>query len=123
MIRHWNPDPAPDPEQLALDLGELVVPDHVAGSTIQDRFEAFHQANQWVAGAYERLTQDWLNRGHQRIGIGMLTEVIRWQYGRRTVAADGFRLNNNFRSRYVRLLIERHPEWADVFETRALKTP
>jgi hypothetical protein len=108
---------------LELDVHELVVPAGQDHQTIQQAFEAFHAANPWVYRAFERLTGDWIERGRTRIGIGMLTEVIRWQYGRQTVSADGFKINNNFRSRYVRRLIEDHPSWADAFETRELKAP
>jgi hypothetical protein len=90
-------------------------------ATIQAQFEAFHQLNPWVLRALESLTADYLKRGARRVGIGMLFEVLRWRYVTAT-EGDEFRLNNNFRSRYVRLLIERHPEWAPAFEVRALRT-
>ncbi|MGW2022035.1 hypothetical protein [Streptomyces decoyicus] len=91
-------------------------------ATIQAQFEVFHQLNPWVLQALESLTGDYLKRvGQARVGIGMLFEVLRWRYAAAT-AGDEFRLNNNFRSRYVRLLIERHPEWAPAFEVRALRT-
>ncbi|MET8679947.1 hypothetical protein ABZW18_20780 [Streptomyces sp. NPDC004647] len=90
-------------------------------ATIQAQFEAFHQLNPWVLRALESLTANYLDRGATRVGIGMLFEVLRWRYVTAT-EGDEFRLNNNFRSRYVRLLVERHPEWAPAFEVRALRT-
>lgn len=113
---------APASEQLELTLDTLTAPVYAPGATIQQRFEAFHAANPWVYDALVRLTHDWVRRGNPRIGIGMLTEIIRWQYGRRT-AGDAFKINNNFRSRYVRLMIAEHPEWASVFSTRELQAP
>lgn len=111
-------------EQLELDLpiDTLVHPDHPATATLQERFEAFHDANRWVYHALVLLTEDWLAKGQGRIGIGMLFEVLRWQYGRVTVG-DRFRLDNNHRSRYARKLIAEHPEWEHAFETRELRTP
>ncbi|MFF4051922.1 hypothetical protein ACFYZ5_35295 [Streptomyces chartreusis] len=91
-------------------------------ATIQAQFEAFHQLNPWVLRALESLTATYLRRGATRVGIGMLFEVLRWRYAMATEGGDEFRLNNNFRSRYVRLLIERHPEWAGAFEVRSLRT-
>lgn len=108
--------------QLELPLEQLITPARTDGQTIQQAFEAFDAANPWVYQVFTRLTGDWLAQGHRRVGIGMLTEVIRWQYGQ-TVSTDGFKINNNFRSRYVRRLVEHHPEWVDVFETRELKAP
>lgn len=109
-------------EQPLLEIEALTSPEYVDEATIQERFEAFHAANPWVYRAFVTLTEDWLRRGHDRIGIGMLTEVIRWQYGRATDGSEPFRVNNNFRSRYVRLLLDEHPEWTSVFETRELKS-
>lgn len=87
--------------------------------TIQERFEAFHAANPWVFRELRRLTHNYLAAGHQRIGIGMLFEVLRWE--RNVTHGDEFKLNNNFRSRYVRMLIEDQPHWVDAFETRRLR--
>jgi hypothetical protein len=103
-----------------LVISTVRLPDCQA-ATIQERFEAFHRLNPWVLHALERLTADYLTHGARRVGIGMLFEVLRWRY---TTATEGdeFRLNNNYRSRYVRLLIERHPEWEPAFEVRALRT-
>lgn len=112
----------PDPEQLALPIEGMVYPEYADHLSIQQKFELFHAANPWVYTAFEKLTADWVERGKRRIGIGMLTEVIRWHYGRQTTG-DGFKVNNNFRSRYVRLLLNKHPEWSTVFETRELKAP
>lgn len=92
-----------------------------AETTIQDQFVNFHRLNPWVLDALESLTADYLSGGAKRVGIGMLFEVLRWRYVRAT-EGDEFHLNNNFRSRYVRLLIERHPEWSPAFEVRTLRT-
>ncbi|MEV4557214.1 hypothetical protein AB0K51_09465 [Kitasatospora sp. NPDC049285] len=101
-------------------IEEIHEPDGNPGATIQQQFEAFHQLNPWVLDALEELTADCLTRGFPHVGIGMLFEILRWRYGLHT-RGDAFRLNNNFRSRYVRLLIDRHPEWISVFEVRALR--
>lgn len=100
-----------------IDVQPLVA---VTGATIQERFESFHAANPWVLTALERLTRQWLNSGHTRVGMKMLTERLRWEYGIRT-QGDAFRLNNSYTSRYARLLIDLHTEWADAFETRELR--
>lgn len=99
------------------DLAPLVTSE--PAPTIAERFAAFHAANPWVADALERLARDWLAAGHPRVGVKALWEVLRWQYGRTT--GSPFKADNNFTSHYARLLIERHPEWADAIETRALR--
>lgn len=125
MVRAAFLPPEPDPNELTLfdpaDLPPVVAAPPPEGS-IEARFLAFHEANPWVLRALERLTLDLLDKGHRRIGIGMLVEVIRWQYARATVSDDGLKVNNDYRSRYARLLVERHPEWAEAFELRRLRT-
>lgn len=111
-----------DDRQLELPLGTLIYPEHPEHATIQERFEEFHRRNRWVYHSLEMLTEDWVERGHKRASIDMFMHVLRYQYSRQTTGAR-FKLNNNTTSRYVRLLIEKHPEWSTVFYTRELRTP
>ncbi|WP_424216977.1 hypothetical protein ACN20G_33325 (plasmid) [Streptomyces sp. BI20] len=112
----------PSPVQLELPMAPLVHPERGSGRlTIQQRFEAFHELNPWILDRLEGMTADCLERGMDRVGIGMLFEVLRWEYGRATTG-DTWRLNNDYRSRYARLLLDRHPEWSPAFELRGLRT-
>ena len=93
-------------------------------ASIQERFEAFHAANPHVYDLLARMARRARAMGRKQIGIGMMFEVLRWNYLVRTEHAEGeFKLNNNFRSRYARLLTEREPDLADAFEMRELKAP
>ena len=88
-------------------------------TTPSERFWRFHEANPQVYSTLRRLSLDLVDRGHSRIGIGMLFEVIRWQIAMTTTDKE-FKLNNNLRSRYARLLMKNEPRLAGVFETREL---
>lgn len=92
-------------------------------ATIQEAFDRFHQANPWVAVELRGMALDLVDAGHERVGIGMLFEVLRWRYMRATTdTSSTFRLNNNYRSRYARLLADECPALDGVFETRRLHT-
>ena len=93
--------------------------------TIEEAFEAFHAANPHVYRHLVRLARVWRERrGDERLGIGMLFEVLRWQLKVETRDGDSaWRLNNNYRSHYARLIMDREPDLAGVFETRALHAP
>lgn len=106
-------------EQLALDLAPLVTPEYAPELTIQERFDVWIEANDWVLVAVEQLISQWLAAGHQRVGVKQIWERVRWEYG--TTTGDTFRANNNWTSRVARLVVERHPDWADAIETRALR--
>ena len=107
-------------EQLALPIAALVHAEPDPDLTIAERFDQFHALNPWVLQALEALVSGWLARGHKRVGIKAAFEVIRWNYGM-TTTDEPFRCNNDFTSRYARLLIERHPEWEAAIETRRLR--
>jgi hypothetical protein len=92
--------------------------------SIEEAFLAFHKANPWVYAALVRLARELTNRGRTRIGIGMLFEVLRWQWYLRTTDANSdFKLNNNYRSRYARLIMASESDLDGAFDTRELKAP
>ena len=85
------------------------------------QFADFHARNPHVYEELVRLAREASQRGHRHLGVGMLWEVMRWNALFRVAhGAAEFKLNNNFRSRYARLVMEREPDLADVFETREL---
>lgn len=88
--------------------------------TLQERFLAFHHANPHVYEELLKLARRWQRAGNRHCGIKMLFEVLRYRHGLRT-SGDDFKLNNNFHARYARLLVEKNPELADLFEMRELK--
>lgn len=87
--------------------------------TPKEKFEEFHRENPHVYRELRQLALDLVEFGHERIGIGMLFEVLRWQRALRTTD-DDFKLNNNYRARYARLLMEREPRLAGKFEIRQI---
>lgn len=106
-------------EQLTLPLAPLVTPEYAEHLTIAERFAAFHAANPHVADALEVLAAQWLAH-HKRVGMKALIERLRWESGLATIG-DAYRLNNSYTSHYARLLIQRHPDWADSIQLRELR--
>ena len=89
--------------------------------SIQERFERFHAENPHVYAGLRRLALAARERGVERIGIEMLYSVLRWEHTLKTNDPAGFKLNDHYTSRYARLLMEREPALAGLFETRELK--
>ena len=88
--------------------------------TIEGKFEAFHAANPEV---YRSLVADALtlrHRGIKRWSINGLFEVLRWKKALET-KGDEFRLNNNFRAYYARMMMDNEPILEGFFETRVQK--
>lgn len=89
--------------------------------TIQQRFQAYHEANPQVYNALLSLAWRYHRTLGEWPGIGMLWEVARWELALETRTPDRFRMNNNYRSRYARLMIEQKDVPVDAFELRKLR--
>lgn len=98
---------------------ELVEPDYGPDESLDERFAVFHMLNPHVADRLEDLACQLVAAGRTRIGVKMLVEVLRWQQQLDTIA-EPYKLNNSYSSRYARLLADRNPCLAGVFETRVL---
>ena len=97
--------------------------DFTGETTPADRFQTFHERNPQVFSALESMTQEMYQRGRKRIGINMLLEVLRWNYYMKTDDPNSdFKINNNYAPYYARLLIEKHPEWCDLFQLREMRS-
>lgn len=120
--------PSPPEDDPVLNLWDSLTPPVVIETidprpgSIQEAFDAFHRDNYWVYEALRRLALDLVGRGRTKIGMKMLFEVVRWSYQRSTTDdSSPFLINNNFTSRYARLLMDQEPALAGVFDLRALK--
>lgn len=85
-------------------------------------FKRFHAANPQV---YDKLVElaELAQRSGRFVGIKMLWEVMRWDLTIKTDAGEDFKLNNNYTSRYVRLIQQQRPDLAEMFHTRTLRAP
>lgn len=91
--------------------------------SLSERFQVFHKLNPAVYNMLARLARKAVAQGKRRVGIGMLWEVMRWEIWLDTTdAGSEFKLNNDYRSRYARMIMETEPDLAGIFETRKLKT-
>ena len=91
------------------------------GESIQERFERFHAENPDVYRRLRALVLDDVRRGIPVAGIDFYVNVLRWKI-RIETRGDEWKINNNFRSRYARLLMEQEPELRGKFETRTLQS-
>lgn len=88
--------------------------------SIQQKFERFHRTNPHVYEELRRMAFDLKAKGHAKIGIGMLFEVLRWNHYINTTDTSGFKLCNNYRSRYARMIMDREPTLRGIFSTKSL---
>ena len=90
---------------------------------IEAAFWEFHNANPDVYAELKRIALDLIDRGYTKFGIATVYEVARWRSMLRLGPSAKFKLNNNFRAYYARMLMDREPRLAGVFDTRRLGVP
>lgn len=83
------------------------------------RFEEFNADNPRVYEVLVSLARQWVNStGRHKLGIGALYERARWEIALATGDPD-FKLNNNYRAYYARLIMSREWDLAGLFDLRA----
>jgi len=91
----------------------------IQNNTIQARFEKFHQENPHVLRELIRLAERLVDHGQRRLSINQLFEVLRFETALQT-RGDHFKLNNSYRSFYVRLINDLRPDLGGRFEMRRM---
>lgn len=88
-------------------------------SVLEKQFIAFHRGNPHVYDKLVELAFTLKRIGHRKIGIAMLFEQMRWLHAMETTDMSGFKLNNNYRAFYARMIMNRNPALDNFFEIRA----
>jgi hypothetical protein len=89
---------------------------------IDAKFWEYHKNNPIVFKAFKRFAEEVKRRGFDTYSAKAIFERVRWHISFETISEDGFKLNNNYTSRYARLLVLEVPEFDGFFRTRTLKT-
>jgi len=84
-------------------------------------FDQYHAANPLVYELFRKFALMAKAAGHSHYSARAIYHRMRWHVDIET-RGDEFKLNNNYSSRYARLLIREHPEFDGFFETRKLRS-
>lgn len=87
---------------------------------IDTQFQRFHRNNPIVYETLVQLAYEARENGLRKVGINLLWEVMRWRMQIHT-RGDPFKLNDIYRSRYARMLVENHPDLDGFFRMRRLR--
>jgi hypothetical protein len=88
-------------------------------SSILARFVKFHESNPHVYRNLVTLARQFRSKNKSKqMGIGMLYEVLRWNYYLTIDFDENYRLSNDFRACYSRLIMEKEPDLEGAFNTR-----
>ena len=80
-------------------------------------FRKFHEENPHVYRLLRSRALEMRRKGRERYGIAGIFEVVRWHINIETTGEE-FKLNNNHKAYYARLLMKLEPELEGFFNTR-----
>ena len=104
-----------------LDLQFTPILPEPEDTSIPARFARFHASNPHIYENLVKLARKFRSRGsniNRKMGIGMLYEVLRWNYFLTTDSDEEFKLSNDFRAPYARLIMAQEPDLSDAFNLR-----
>lgn len=92
-------------------------------SPADHKFLEFHNKNPQVYFELVKLAREAQGKGHRKISIELLFNVVRWERMMRTDDPNStFKINNNYKSRYARMIMLNEPGLQDIFEVREMKS-
>ena len=86
-------------------------------AVLEEEFLKFHDENPHVYTELVKIAEFARSKGRGRWGIAALFERLRWISEFETVG-NIYKLNNNFRAFYARMLMTDHPKFASFFQIR-----
>lgn len=90
--------------------------------TIQHKFEEFHKDNPNVFRLFRRYSRMAKDAGSTQYSAKAIFERVRWHVNIATRSKDAFKLNNNYTSRYARMLADTDSSFTDFFVNRKLRS-
>lgn len=84
---------------------------------LETAFWSFHHTNPLVYELLVKYARQWA-RTNDHGSINLLFERVRWDFGTTIQPTDGFKLNNNHRAFYARLIEDKEPDLGNFFRLR-----
>lgn len=82
------------------------------------RFRIYHRDNPLVYVKMVEFARQVVARGYRRYGIGAITERLRWHFNFEVNTTEEFKISNDFRAYYARLIMMQEADLAGLFLTK-----
>lgn len=96
-------------------------PDESGRRSVAEQWTDFHARNPHVMEYLIDLARKVRKGTKRKLGIGMLFEVLRWQYWVETEDEEPYKLNNNYCAYYARAMMESAPDLGGAFKLKPSK--
>ena len=89
--------------------------------TLDQKFQIYHMANPHIFQLFRSFAGDIKKAGYKNFGAKAIMELVRWELSVNSKDPMLFKINNNYTSRYVRLLEQKDPSFIGFFRKRRLR--
>jgi hypothetical protein len=90
--------------------------------TLDEKFFEYHHKNPHIYYLFEKFAREIKRSGQARYSMRTIMHRVRWHIDVDTIGENQFKMNNDYSSRFARLLVRLNPEFAGFFRMRKLKT-
>jgi len=90
--------------------------------SIAEAFQLFHEKNPHVYELLLEMAIKASKNGARQTSIAMLFEVLRWRTNVETERVDEFKISNNLRAPYARLIMAENPRLNGIFNVKTSET-
>lgn len=88
--------------------------------TLEQRFTLYHKDNPHVYALLVAFARQVQGYGKHKYSIAALFERIRWHYDTGIQTAEPFKISNDFKPEYSRLIMHNEPDLVGFFNTKHL---
>lgn len=85
-----------------------------------EKFKEYDRNNPHVYAEFKRLAQEMKSTGRKKCSAELIINKMRWDYNIETIH-DDFKISNNFKPIYARLLVYREPKFDGFFDFKGLE--
>jgi len=89
--------------------------------SIRERFLKFHKDNPRVYKEIVSIARTMKHRGVKIMGIALIFERLRWLHFMEVLTDEPYKLSNDFRAEYSRLIMSSEKDLTGFFRTRELR--
>jgi hypothetical protein len=88
-----------------------------------NKFKKYHQDNPKVWELFKKFAYDMKNSGREKYSAEIIVNQIRWHYDISSKGDDVFKINNDFKPMYARMLAHKYPkDFGDFFQFRTVRS-
>lgn len=90
--------------------------------SVIEKFRTYHLSHPKVFILFKQYANEMIKSGREHYSAEIIINQIRWHHDIQSKGADVFKISNDFKPLYARLLVFKYPEFKDFFQFRQVRS-